>query len=87
MADTGSQITRKAKRPRNAEVPGFTPNTLSVQAELPEAQKRQIVEAITDQIIIDRDGIEIRLLQLSQFSKSVAKGGSDPGVSCLLIVA
>ncbi len=40
MADTGSRIApRKAQRSKHVEVPGFTPNTLSVQAELDGAPR------------------------------------------------
>ncbi len=42
--------------------------------DLPHEEKRQIIEAITERIVIDQEAIEIRLLQLPENSEHVAKG-------------
>ena len=42
--------------------------------DLPDDEKRQIIEAITERIVIDKEDIEITLLQLPEPAKLIAKG-------------
>ena len=56
------------------EALGEARNLTERWGELPNEEKRQIVEAITDRIIIDKEDIEIRLLQLPEISEHVTKG-------------
>ena len=48
-------------------------------AELPDTEKRQIVEAITDRIVIGRDDVEIMLLHLPDAETRVAKATRPHG--------
>ncbi len=64
-------------RPTREETIGEARNLTARWHSLPHEEKRQIVEAITERIVIAKDNIEIGLLQLHGASEYVAKGHTN----------
>ena len=60
------------------EALGEARNLTDRWAELSHEERRRVVEAITDRIIIDKDDIEIRLLQLPELTRTPDKSATRP---------